>query len=235
MAHDEEIRRFVDGEMDVQQRTQLLARATQDHALSVALLQAQELRAALSRLSEAQAMSANQEPPKDQLQRIMQRAVASRRAQEESPWRLLRSLWVPRFRVSAGGLLLAMLSVVVVMVSVVTWNRASDAPMQQIVERVPAATPDVSDRAAVVPVRFMLAAAGAKTVSVAGDFNRWQTEVALLDDSDGDGVFATTLLLPRGSYGYMFVIDGERWEVDPHATNTRDDGFGQRNAVIRVN
>lgn len=189
-----------------------------------------QLRRALARLSATQAAD---EPPKDQLQRIMQRATARRQAQEASPWRWLRALWLPRFRVSLGGVLLASLGVAGALVWAVVLKRP-----QSVTEH---ATPsvgagsDMIERVGAVPVRFMLPAAGATSVSVVGDFNAWQTDVALLDDTDGDGVFVTTLLLPRGSYGYMFVIDGARWTLDPHATNTRDDGFGQRNAVIRVN
>lgn len=197
----------------------------------------ENLRRALSRLSAAQAAD---EPSKDQLQRIMQRAVARREAQEASPWRVLRALWLPRFRVSLGGVMLASLSVAVTAVSLVAWNQRSSRSVQSaVVEREPppsqAASEEVSEGVGAVPVRFMLPAAGATSVSVVGDFNGWQTDAAVLDDVDGDGVFVTTLLLPRGSYGYMFVIDGERWTLDPYATNTRDDGFGQRNAVIRVN
>ena len=32
----------------------------------------------------------------------------------------------------------------------------------------------------------------------------------------------------------MFVVDGQRWMVDPFATEQKDDGFGSRNAVLDV-
>jgi 1,4-alpha-glucan branching enzyme len=71
-------------------------------------------------------------------------------------------------------------------------------------------------------------------VAVAGDFNGWRTDDALLDDADGDGTFVGTLRLPPGSYAYMFVVDGDRWVTDPFAGTYRDDDFGHRNAVIRL-
>jgi 1,4-alpha-glucan branching enzyme len=83
-------------------------------------------------------------------------------------------------------------------------------------------------------VRLVLPAEGAGSVAVAGDFNGWQTDQIFLEDPEGDGVFVGTLRLRPGSYGYMFVIDGERWVTDPYAVNHRDDGFGNRNAVLRI-
>ncbi len=83
-------------------------------------------------------------------------------------------------------------------------------------------------------VRLVVPAAGARTVAVAGDFNEWRTDDVLLEDPDGDGVFVGTLRLAPGSYAYMFVIDGERWVTDPYAVNHRDDGFGNQNAVLRI-
>lgn len=182
-------------------------------------------------LARLRAQQERHEPPADQLQRILQRAVERRAQYEASPWRWLTGLWSPRLRVSFGGLALLSVCVASTTVGLLIWGRPSSAPQTAEVQQATVSV-DVERR---VPVRFMLPASGAKSVSVVGDFNAWQTEATRLDDADGDGVFVATLLLPRGSYGYMFVIDGERWTTDPYATNHRDDGFGQRNAVIRVN
>ena len=86
-----------------------------------------------------------------------------------------------------------------------------------------------------IPVRFVLPATGAHSVVVAGDFNAWRTDATPLVDDDGDGVFVGTVSLAPGTYDYMFVVDGERWVADPYASQYRDDGFGQRNAVLRLN
>jgi hypothetical protein len=32
----------------------------------------------------------------------------------------------------------------------------------------------------------------------------------------------------------MFVVDGKAWVTDPKAETYRDDGFGNKNAVMRV-
>jgi hypothetical protein len=85
----------------------------------------------------------------------------------------------------------------------------------------------------VVPVQFRLAAPGADKVSVAGDFNDWDVGSLSLTD-DGDGVWTATVPLPPGRYGYMFVVDGEHWVVDPAAEAVEPDGFGGQNALLRI-
>ena len=71
-----------------------------------------------------------------------------------------------------------------------------------------------------------------KRVSVAGSFNNWNPDNTPLLRQNG--AWSTILVLPPGSYEYMFVEDGERWVTDPLAVQTRDDGFGGANAVIDV-
>jgi len=37
-----------------------------------------------------------------------------------------------------------------------------------------------------------------------------------------------------GVHGYMFLIDGTKWQTDPRADRYQEDGFGNRNAVLAV-
>lgn len=92
------------------------------------------------------------------------------------------------------------------------------------------AVPKTDDR---VMVRFVLVARGAQKVAVAGDFNGWSPADTVLENSDGNGTFVATVRLPRGAHEYMFVVDGE-WVTDPTAPEVRPDGFGRRNAVLRL-
>lgn len=85
------------------------------------------------------------------------------------------------------------------------------------------------------PVRFRFRAPeSARTVSVAGTFNGWNTSAALLADPDGDHVWECELLLDRGTHQYKFVVDSTRWFTDETATAFADDGFGGRNSVLEV-
>jgi 1,4-alpha-glucan branching enzyme len=74
--------------------------------------------------------------------------------------------------------------------------------------------------------------ANVDNVAVAGSFNGWNP--ASIPLRREDGVWSTILVLPAGSYEYMFVENGERWVTDPLAVRTRDDGFGTMNAVLDV-
>ena len=71
-----------------------------------------------------------------------------------------------------------------------------------------------------------------RQVQVAGSFNSWDPSTTPMRRQDG--VWSTILVLPPGSYEYMFVVDGAQWLTDPLAVQTRDDGFGGANAVLEV-
>jgi len=84
-----------------------------------------------------------------------------------------------------------------------------------------------------VYVEFSLRAPGATSVAVAGDFTGWEAEYTL-EDVDEDGVWSGRVPVEPGVHEYMFVIDGTDWVTDPGAERYRDDGFGNRNAVLAV-
>ncbi len=81
-------------------------------------------------------------------------------------------------------------------------------------------------------VRLTFVAPAAQHVSVAGDFNKWRTDSHVMKRQNG--MWTIDLPLKPGRYAYMFIVDGEHWITDPHAESYRDDGFGSRNAVMRV-
>ena len=82
-------------------------------------------------------------------------------------------------------------------------------------------------------VRLVLLQPGARSVSVAGDFNGWNPAQTPLERSDG-GMWTATIPLKPGRYQYMFVIDGKQWIADPLAPEEATDGFGAQNAVLDV-
>lgn len=215
MSPRERARRFVDGELDAIERARTLADAERDPALARELATA---RAAI----EALATLEPPEPPSDLVNRAVLRAV-QRRAAEPRRWSLPRASWTALFTVGAGALLLGL------------WI-ARPTSQPAVAEPAPSAAADSADRmeASETLVRLVIPAEGARSVAVAGDFNDWRTDDLLLEDPEGDGVFVGTLRVAPGSYAYMFVIDGERWVTDPYAVNHRDDGFGNRNAVLRI-
>ncbi len=96
----------------------------------------------------------------------------------------------------------------------------------------PAAIPSPQTAGALVTVRFVLVAPGARNVSVAGTFNQWDPAATPLVRSAND-VWTATLTLPSGQHQYAFVVDGVRWVPDPAAPAVND-GFGRRNSVLTL-
>ena len=86
---------------------------------------------------------------------------------------------------------------------------------------------------AAVTVRLTFRAPEARSVAVAGDFNKWRTTGDEMKRTDG--VWSIDLKLKPGVYSYSFIVDGKSWVPDPGAEIYTDDGFGSRNAVLRVN
>jgi len=138
------------------------------------------------------------------------------------PWRNVWDLlWATR--VMRWNVATALALSVVLVVTAVTWKALSGR------------TPVGPELHSVVTLfRFSLDAPGAQQVSLAGDFNGWRTDEILLADVTGRGHFSVTLPLKPGRYAYMFVVDGATWRTDPRAEAYRDDGFGNKNALVNV-
>ncbi len=80
-------------------------------------------------------------------------------------------------------------------------------------------------------VRFTYRNSAATSVSIAGDFNRWDSvKNPLLGNR---GLWSITLPLSGGRYEYRVVVNGAEWVLDPAAPSV-DDGMGGRNSVIVV-
>ena len=74
----------------------------------------------------------------------------------------------------------------------------------------------------------------AQSVHVVGTFNDWRPGSIALEDQDHDGVWRATVVLPAGTYEYMFVVDGERWVPDHLAERLVADNFGRENSIVIV-
>lgn len=65
------------------------------------------------------------------------------------------------------------------------------------------------------PNLFVIAAPGARSVAVVGDFSAWQP--LPMSDPDGDGIWTASIPLPPGRYEYAFLVDGKWIGQDPLA------------------
>ena len=74
---------------------------------------------------------------------------------------------------------------------------------------------------------------GTVAVYLAGEFNGWRSDLDLMSDDDGDGIWTITYKLEPGTYQYKFVADGT-WHQDPNNTKAAPDGFGGNNSLLVV-
>jgi 1,4-alpha-glucan branching enzyme len=89
-----------------------------------------------------------------------------------------------------------------------------------------------SREAASQVVRVEFKHPSAEAVSIAGSFNDWRPEASQMV-AVGDGRWLKELVLPPGTYEYLFVADGE-WVADPLAKRAVPNPFGGVNSVFEV-
>jgi 1,4-alpha-glucan branching enzyme len=76
---------------------------------------------------------------------------------------------------------------------------------------------------------FSLSAPRARSVSIAGDFNQWNTTSHSLKQ-DKKGVWRISLSLNPRQYEYRFFVDGE-WQNDPNCSAFVENPFGTSNSL----
>jgi RNA polymerase sigma-70 factor (ECF subfamily) len=84
----------------------------------------------------------------------------------------------------------------------------------------------------VLLARFVFADPSAKSVALAGDFNRWDASATSLTRL-ADGTWSRTLRLAPGRYEYAYLVDGKRWVADRFARASHD-AFEIESSVVDV-
>jgi hypothetical protein len=171
--------------------------------------------------------------------RVMQdvRATPATRAFVPSRPRLVDWIVRPRtVRISPlGGLAVAagIAAVALLIPRLAPVERAQRAPavaaVPETIPVAPASRPVNAEQA----VQFVLVAPDARSVTLAGSFNSWDTAATRLRREAG-GVWTVQLPLRPGRYAYSFVVDGREWRADPAAPRTVDDDFGRPSSVLTV-
>ena len=81
-------------------------------------------------------------------------------------------------------------------------------------------------------IEFRIYHPGARHISLVGDFNHWNPENDLLQKKN-NGVWRLVKRLPRGTYRYKYIIDGE-WTPDTYNRASASDDNGEICSVITV-
>ncbi len=72
-----------------------------------------------------------------------------------------------------------------------------------------------------------------KEVTLAGQFNDWDTSATRLVKKNGS--WTTQLRLkPNTEYAFKYFVDGERWENDESADEYVANEFGTENSVVKI-
>ncbi len=72
----------------------------------------------------------------------------------------------------------------------------------------------------------------AANVSVVGDFNGWDAKATPMVKDAKSGEWSAKIVLLPGRHIYAYVVNGEKWIVDPLKPQIPDAGYGQANAVV---
>jgi hypothetical protein len=220
--------RYFDGELDEREAREFLERVESDPKLESELRAYERLLALGKELPTPRV-------PTGFTQRVMAdvRAEKRQRFAWAKPW----GLGVPW-----TGLAVAAAAVVLAYVGGLQVGQNQSAPAEQVAQagapvtslNMDAGGPADASGADVEYVRltYVPTTPSVGRVAIAGSFNDWNPSSTPLLRKNG--VWVTILVLPPGSYEYMFVEDDTRWVTDPLADRTREDGFGGENAVLDV-
>lgn len=80
-------------------------------------------------------------------------------------------------------------------------------------------------------VKFQIQSEEGSEVCVAGSFNGWNPAKNKM--TCDEGMFSTSILLPKGRHEYKFVVNGV-WCVDPECSEWAPNGLGSLNSVVTV-
>ncbi len=164
--------------------------------------------------------------------------VRARRARSPRPWtRAIEWLRQPTFSAASAGMLAAAaLAIGFVSRGVIAPSSQEpttvDSPRALTAPMIPASNETNAVKAIPVPITFD--AADAKSVSIVGDFNNWNSTVAPLTRFGAKGPWTTTVKVTPGRHLYAFMVDG-KLVTDPRAPSTRDLDYGGDASVLMVN
>lgn len=198
--------RYLDGEMPEDSLTE----AERDRA--------QELRTSTARVVDALSSA----PVPDLRASVMARLVDNRPAPAPLATRIVRWLWTPRSLNLAVRPAYAFAGFAALMFAM---TFATAGPRGEVTLAPVAATPAVPQ----LYVQFRLEADDASRVELAGSFTDWAPSYRLEETTEG--VWSVMVPLRPGVHDYTFVIDGERWVVDPNAPRVPD-SFGGSNSRL---
>ncbi|MFB6098463.1 MAG: hypothetical protein ABEK84_05015 [Salinibacter sp.] len=231
------VRQFIDGEVSDDEVQEALHRIADDpEARSLLQFELQ--------MTQDLAASRSPQPSPEFAARILERV-----AETEAPQSSLRSRLGEWWRAVTRPLItvpvrpahaVATLALVVLGVWFVFSSGPAGSPLTATNRSQPTATTmqpassNTSSRPQTVLARFVYTDNDADSVAVAGDFSQWKPIPLSPHTVNGKTVWTGLVPVSRGEHEYQFVINGEKWVTDPLAPVKEEDGFGAKNAVLKL-
>lgn len=234
MDKDKLLRQYLDGELSPKEERQALHIIADDDDMRAMLRFEQKLSTEFT-------SAGSIDIPDDFTDKVMHRIEQKESANEAEPisevirnWfeQLLRPqqvIWRPVYGVALVLLVLFSLGYPLFLSELespeISEQSSSISSVDQSVQQ-------ISTGAEEVMLRFIYIDEDANSVAVAGDFSDWEPIELNRQQVNGEQVWSGIVSMSRGEHNYMFLKDGSEWITDPMAPVTRDDGFGNKNAVV---
>jgi len=241
MDKDKLLRQYLDGELSLDEEQQALHVIADDPEMRSMLRFEQQL---ADSLSADTSLQTEFEVPEGFADSVMHKIEQKEQSSaSESIIQKLKSwyqkLWIPQqvqWRPAYGFVmaLLVLFSLSYPLVLTQVEIGAEETTETQQVQNLNDSVQQVSTGSEEVMLRFVYIDEQANSVAVAGDFNNWEPTELTKQNVNGKTVWTGLVSMSRGEHNYMFVKNGEKWITDPLAPVQRDDGFGNKNAVIYI-
>ncbi len=234
MDKEEILRKYLDGELSGEEEREALHTIAEDPQMREMLSFERSVRSTVNSTE----IYEQPEVPEGFTERVMHSIEQAEAGQPESSTSLteevkswIQSLWKPKqihLRPVYGAVAAMILVIAIVMPFYFTDNRELPPVNNNMQESIQ----QVAQSQSQVWVRFVYIDENAQSIEVAGDFNGWEPVPLDKQEVNGEQVWTGLVSMSRGEHRYMFVKDGEKWVTDPMAPMQREDGFGNKNAVI---
>lgn len=235
------VQRFVDGDLSDEEIKKALHRIADD-------AEARDLLQFELRMTQDLATRRSAKPPKDFAKETMAALPATPESSTSvSAYEQLVTLWRSITAPTALEVRPLSAAVVALFLGVVAWvvwpsapggpgtpSQTASVSQTTTSKSVQQASAQSSQQEETVWIRFMYTASEADSVSVAGDFSQWDPVPLSPRSVNGETVWTGLVPVSRGEHEYQFLINGERWVTDPLAPVKRSDGFGAKNAVLKI-
>jgi hypothetical protein len=236
MNRDKLLRKYLDGELSPQEEKEALHVIADDDELRSMLRFEQQLNSIIS--SQSGALSSS-EVPKGFSENVMNEIAGLEQQQKEGflarlkdwyqeLWEPKQVQWRPAYSFVVAVLILFAFTYPLFIADTPGPPVEQAANMQDMDQSVQ----QISTGAEEVMLRFVYIDDEASSVAVAGDFSDWEPIELNRMQVNGEQVWSGIISMSRGEHNYMFIKDGSEWITDPMAPVTRDDGFGNKNAVV---